>query len=160
MSQEKKLIAAIDPGLSGAIAIIEGDTAKTYDMPTYREKKKNWIDVPLLIEILKQLPKGTDIVIEAVHSMPRQGIASTFKFGRGFGILIGVCACLELNTIFVYPQTWKKYFKLSQNKEDSIALANKIFGKKIPKSKDGRAEALLLAYYYLKTMEEEDENNI
>ena len=40
--------------------------------------------------------------------MPKQGVASSFKFGDGFGSLKGLCVGLGLPFILVTPQRWKK----------------------------------------------------
>jgi Holliday junction resolvasome RuvABC endonuclease subunit len=48
------------------------------------------------------------VVIEKVHSMPGQGVASTFTFGQGFGQLQGVIAALGLQCIEVIPNKWMK----------------------------------------------------
>lgn len=47
-------------------------------------------------------------VLEEVHSMPRDGSASAFKFGRGFGRLEGILAATKARHTYATPQTWQK----------------------------------------------------
>lgn len=141
--------AGIDPGLKGAIALICSDGGTLlFDMPIYRKDKKNWIDVQSLFKILNAIRQECDsIYIEKVHSMPNQGVSSTFKFGKGFGILIGMCTALDFSVRLVTPQSWKKHFGIGRDKKQSIELANELFNVSIQSSKDGQAEALLIAEY-------------
>ena len=152
-------IIGIDPGLSGGIACIgnSGDVTLV-DIPTFYNKKKNWIDYKKLATLIRTLSNwgNNQVWIEDVHSMPKQGVASSFKFGRGFGILIGICAAFQFPIRFVSPQKWKRKFKLIKTtKEDSILMANSLYGKKIPLVNDGQAEALLIAHYGKLIYEEE-----
>lgn len=52
--------------------------------------------------------RAVKIVLEKVHSMPGQGVASTFTFGQGYGQLQGVVAALGLQFIEVIPNKWMK----------------------------------------------------
>jgi len=144
-------IIGIDPGLSGGIASVNNRRGViTHDIPTFYSKKKNWIDYEKLAPLIRSMTGwgNNEIWIENVHSMPKQGVASSFKFGRGFGILIGICAAYGLNINFVAPQVWKKKLGLIKStKEDSVNLANKLYKQNINVSDDGQAEALLIAHY-------------
>jgi len=46
--------------------------------------------------------------LEKVHSMPKQGVASTFTFGERFGKLKGTIEALYISYQLVTPQAWKK----------------------------------------------------
>ena len=52
--------------------------------------------------------KNCNVFIEKVHSMPGQGVASMFNFGKGYGIWIGILAALKISKTLVTPQEWKK----------------------------------------------------
>jgi uncharacterized protein YbjT (DUF2867 family) len=89
-------------------------------------------------------------LIERAGSMPKQGIASTFKYARAVGSLETVIACSDIPYSFVEPSTWKKFFGLRGKDEESarqkaiatFPAAHGLFGRK----KDHqRAEAALLA---------------
>ena len=143
----------IDPGMKGAWATIasKGDievmTFAHYDFAEDMNLiKEGWIDGS---------EKGIFCVLEKVHSMPGQGVASTFKFGEGYGYVKGV---LEANYIpyqEISPQTWKKEFHLiGKDKKASIEVCKKLFPKVNLKATersrvehDGMAESLLLAEY-------------
>ena len=82
-------IVAIDPGLKGAIAFTHPITAKPLPLAG---KELDLVAIAQWIEAAApQLA-----VIEKVGAMPKQGVASTFKFGKGYGGLLGVCAALQV----------------------------------------------------------------
>ena len=47
-------------------------------------------------------------MLENVHSMPKQGVASSFKFGRNFGNLEGLLTGSKIPFDYVTPQKWQK----------------------------------------------------
>ena len=79
--------------------------------------------------------------------MPKQGVASTFKFGQANGVLIGILAALHVPMHFITPCTWKKFYGLDANKEKSRLKALQLFPKSaafFAKKKDhNKAEASL-----------------
>jgi hypothetical protein len=93
------------------------------------------------------------VVLENIHSMPKQGVASSFSFGKGFGMWLGIIAAFKLPMELVSPQRWKKEIlvDMGQGKDASrfkaIALFPSIAEQLSRKKDDGRAEALLLAEY-------------
>ena len=148
-----KIIMGIDPGLTGAVTTIQYDTMtvlKSDDMPVL----VNQVCPYLLTEVISRHARSYNIikyVVEDVHSMPKQGVASTFKFGRSKGVIEGVLAGLHKRTSYVSPVTWKKYLDLTKKgKEASRTLATKMFRTDEHwhlKKHNGRAEAALIAYY-------------
>ncbi len=92
----KTILVACDPGLRGGIAAMFCEAGarprllRAERMPLMREKNgKDVVDARRLREIVE----GWDpdlCVIERVSSMPRQGVASTFKFGLSTGIARGL----------------------------------------------------------------------
>ncbi|MDF3917497.1 hypothetical protein P3W43_01365 [Salinicola salarius] len=112
------MIIGIDPGQKGGIAIMTEDrNACGYVMPLAGKE----IDGHELANYLRGLPDVL-VIIEKVHSMPKQGVASTFKFGMGFGIVIGVCEALGLPYRLVTPQAWKKAVLSGTAKDKSAAI--------------------------------------
>jgi len=92
-------------------------------------------------------------VIEKVGAMPGQGVSSVFSLGDSYGAARAVLATAGFELVQVHPATWKKYFKLTSDKELSRALATRMFPA-APlhlKKHDGRAEALLLARWLWET---------
>ena len=75
----------IDPGQSGGIAVVsETGTPWAVKMPETER------DIWEAIESWSghnDPEVSTHALIERVHAMPKQGVASTFKFGRSYGFL-------------------------------------------------------------------------
>jgi crossover junction endodeoxyribonuclease RuvC len=107
-----------------------------------------------LAQRIQQIKPGY-AMIELVSSMPKQGVASTFKFGRAFGTVLGVLAATGTPYHFVGPGRWKKHFRLSADKEQARALAVRLWpeaaGQFSLKKHHGRAEAALIARYAAET---------
>lgn len=140
-----KTYIGIDPGATGAIAVIAHDTVIVLDFEN-----------PGIVPYLKNLhPPQCKAVIEKVSAMPGQGVSSTFKFGVNFGTWIGRLEALRIPFDFVTPQKWKKTMFDSMPKADQKAMsvnrALRIFPQMVgllKRKKDhNRAEALLLAEY-------------
>ena len=117
-----KVIIGIDPGLNGAIAIIENfKVIDLFDMPVMTEgkKSKRQLNSALMVKILRDKIKNyeeTSVVVEQVNAMPGQGVTSMFNFGQSFGAIKGICAALQLPIYFVRPSKWKKHFDLINSK--------------------------------------------
>ena len=99
-------IIGIDPGLSGAIAILEDNKVlQIFDMPVMAEGKKNkrQLNSAQLANIIKENTQGSEekaVVVEQVNAMPGQGVTSMFNFGQTFGAIKGICAALNLPIFF------------------------------------------------------------
>lgn len=166
----------IDPGLDGAVAILNGESVQLFDSPAFktetrkkRKPKKN--DDPLpddekyfmairrdydikgMVEILAPyaMPGQSMAALESVHSMPEQGVASAFKFGCGLGIWQGILGALRIRYEMVPPQRWKKALMdgMGKNKDASMIVAQQLFPNAniVLRKHHGRADALLLAEY-------------
>ena len=157
------LYLGIDPGLTGALALVSNDgLLGVIDMPTAserhgKESRKRVCAHTLRDELLQMQHAHGKIrtaVIELVGPMPKQGVTSVYRFGYGNGQVEGVLAALCIPMEFVRPQTWKKALGLGADKAQSLALARA----KWPysdsfslKKHDGRAEAALLAEFGRRT---------
>ena len=103
------LIFGIDPGISGAISILENKKViEVFDMPTMIDGKKNkrQVNGSQVTNIIKErLNDGKEIivVVEHVNAMPGQGVTSMFNFGQSFGVIKGICSALSLPIYFVRP---------------------------------------------------------
>jgi len=155
-------IIGIDPGLSGAIAILENKKVlNIFDMPVMSEGKKNkrQLNSALLVSLLKEnigQSEEVSIVVEQVNAMPGQGVTSMFNFGQTFGAIKGVCAALELPIFFVRPSKWKKYFELiNSSKDSSRTKAIEMYpmlSKQLAKKKDvNKSDAILIARFFSET---------
>ena len=110
----------IDPGLGGAIAIIGPDGTWVYRMPTrarcrYRGTRVYWPEFADLLRGVSGLPDFA--VIEAQHSMPGQGVASTFSFGAAYEGCVAVLDVLLVPYEQVAPRDWQKVFGIHKIKE-------------------------------------------
>src|SRR5690606_30071271 len=112
----------IDPGLSGALAAIDDDGKyiDCIDMPVITISKvtlevngsaiKQWID---------QFTDIKCVAIERVNTMPMQGVSSQGKLMHSLGMVRGVAHGVGLVVKMIRSQEWKKFYKISANKEIS-----------------------------------------
>lgn len=144
-------VIGIDPGLTGAIAVIGDGRATVVDMPVIETSRtatvKRSVDAHALAEILA--PLRGEVWLERVNAFPGQGVASMFSLGQSFGVVLGVAAGLRLPVQLVNPADWKRHFKLDKDKALARALASRLYPEvSLARVKDhGRAEALLIARY-------------
>lgn len=142
------IILGIDPGVSGAVAFYFPmvNRLAVDDVPV-AGGEINGYELARLI----RMHRPTMAVIEAVHAMPKQGVSSSFNFGRSYGEVRGVVSACEIPMHFVTPQKWKRHFSLSADKDESRVRAIRMFPNTADsfklKKHDGRAEAALLALY-------------
>ena len=156
------IIIGIDPGISGAISILENKKIlEVYDTPTMIDGKKNkrQINSAQVTNIIKErLKDGKEVivVVEHVNAMPGQGVTSMFNFGQSFGVIKGICAALGLPIYFVRPSKWKKHFNLIKTNKDAsrtkVIEAYPEISSKLHRKKDSnRADAILIALYFQDT---------
>lgn len=145
---QRRCVLGIDPGASGGVAFFlpdRPDLIGVHDMPAVAGD----VDAAELARLVAEMAPDF-AVIEAVHAMPKQGVSSSFRFGRAYGTALGVLAALRVPTHLVTPQRWKKHFGLSAEKERSRALAIRLWpaSRHFARKKDtDRAEAALIARY-------------
>lgn len=157
----------IDPGLDGAVCVIQDDGAEKlhvglFDTPTLNVGRgkvtKRDYAIPGMVALLEPAGGGRfggrcSVALEAVHSMPGQGVASTFTFGKGFGVWLGILGALGLPYDLVPPQRWKASLMngMGLDKDASRLRALQLYPQladELKRKKDnGRADALLLAEY-------------
>ena len=144
------LTLAIDPGLTGALAVLDGDgqLEALADLPIIRDRSLAWVDGGDLQTLIRDALAGRQCraVVERVSSMPRQGVASSFAFGVGFGSVLGVLQALHLPIELITPAVWKRALGLTCDKRASLDRARWLFPTadlRLQKH-DGRAEAALL----------------
>jgi crossover junction endodeoxyribonuclease RuvC len=143
------IFAAIDPGaVSAAIAVFENAT------PIHVNDLRITGSLPDSVSLAQALTdlEVKHVVIENVHAMPKQGLASTFRFGMGTGIIHGVCGALRLPMTLVTPCHWKAFHGLNSEKEKARVLALRKwpeFNAMLERKKDiNRAEALLIGDWF------------
>ena len=147
----------IDPGNNGGICIIKNtenflpEIIFSLRMPVVSIYGKKIIDTLKIHSALSQF-KIDVAIIEKVHAMPRQGVTSSFQFGRSFGAIETLAYLLSQRVDYVAPVVWKKYLGVGSSKKDSLDMARLKFGENEiwnKKTNDGIAEASLLVLYWL-----------
>ena len=144
-------VLGIDPGKTGAIAIVSDDCEllDVVDMPDaagsalgaqIRQLTDDWAPLDL-----------TAAWVEQVASRPGQGVRSVFTFGMGYGSILGALGALGIPVHHVTPATWKKSQRVTADKDRSRQRATELWPGQASwfarKKDDGRAEAALIARY-------------
>lgn len=148
------MIVGIDPGFSGAIAMIDsqGAIVELFDMPILMVGKRRELD-EVVINSFFASQDIKHIYIEKAQSMPAQGVASTFRYGASYGILRGICVGQGIPYTLVHPKTWKKETMrdMQKGKEASIVRVGQLYPAfKLTRKKDhGKADSILLALFGL-----------
>lgn len=141
-------IVGIDPGLGGAIALLNGGMLWAMaDMPVLDKR----VQTNPLAEILRGFQPDV-VVLEDIAAMPRGSIAS-FSLGYTMGVCVATIQGLSLPLVRMRPNEWKKYQGLiGKEKEASRLLAMERwphFLDSFRRKKDcDRAEAALIADAY------------
>ena len=155
-------IIGIDPGLNGAIAVLQNNKViEIHDVPVMTDGKKNkrQLNSAQLVKLLKdsfQDEANTVVVVEQVNAMPGQGVTSMFNFGQTFGAIKGICAALGLPIFFVRPSKWKKHFELINSSKDSsrtkaIEMYPSLSDDLARKKDVNKSDAILIARFYSET---------
>src|SRR5262249_46648624 len=150
----------IDPGIHGGLAIVElvdgaaPQLIDAIDIPIIGTGPKMRVNVLAIADWLRR-HQPDHCAIERAGSMPKQGVASTFKFGRATGALEAVVALLEIPLTIVEPSVWKRQHGLyGADKETSRQRALQLFPAAAAllarKMDHGRAEAALIALMPIK----------
>jgi hypothetical protein len=147
----KTTYCGIDPGISGAIALIDSDGLLIYaeDLPVVDGR----LSSSLLDQWFEDLAPITPdwVYIEQVHSMPKMGVRSMFTFGHTLGVIEGVVGARRLRSQLVTPTQWKRHMGVTSDKDTSRARALELWpdqADRFRRKKDAdRAEAALIAEY-------------
>lgn len=147
MRDQTEAFIGIDPGASGAVALIGDDVALVEDWPgdpvAAADLLRSW-----LVQYNVKL-----CALERVASRPGQGVSSVFRFGENFGCWQGVLAALSIPYVMPTPQAWQKGLIVPSDGPDTkaraLAVARRLFpSTDLSRKKDhGRADALLLAHH-------------
>ena len=102
-------IIGIDPGMNGAIAWTHEEGMQVEKMPDTIQGV--WFLIQHIVNDIPMIDRHRRTVrayIEQVHSMPGQGVASSFKFGNGFGHLEMALTAANVPFERVTPGKWQK----------------------------------------------------
>lgn len=98
-----KWYCGVDIGGNGAIAFVNKDCTKYFDLRFNPNEEKDLIN-----ELYNYKDDIVMCVVEQVHSMPGQGVSSSFKFGNNAGWWRGVLMSLNIPFEYATPQKWQK----------------------------------------------------
>lgn len=154
----KMIVAGIDPGKTGALAILYPDNSvEFFDVPRVKLKNK---DVPAYADWQTTWSTALSLAgveyawLEDVAARPGQGVSSMFKFGRtlGFAHAIVLGTRPRPAVQFTTPAQWKAKLGLlnsskGASREKAVNLFPGVESRLTRVKDDGRAEALLIAHY-------------
>ena len=126
-------ILGCDPGIHGALALVDiVDGAPPWlidvpDVPVIGTGAKERVNTMLVRDWLAHHTPD-HALIERAGSMPKQGVASTFKYARAVGSLETVVACSDIPYSIIEPAVWKKLHHLpGKDKEAARQRALPLF---------------------------------
>lgn len=157
----RTMIIGIDPGLTGAVAVIDPDGMLTgvWDAPVLKGRtgKTDFLlgTMATLIRDLTDAAAEADlsvhVALERVGTRPGESASGAFKFGTGWGMWQGIAATLNLPLTLITPQTWQKFMLPGMNKGNkdvSRLRAMQLWPTRSEwfklKKHDGRAEAAMI----------------
>jgi hypothetical protein len=146
-------IVGIDPGVTGAIALIHHGEASVYDMP----RGADGIDGALLYRLLMQW-QPDEVNVERTHAMPKNGSKAAYSQGDSNGAIRTAVHLAKVPLVWILPRQWQSYFGLfgggfseTERKNRSRWRAQELFptvADQLNRVKDhNRAEALLICEY-------------
>lgn len=164
-----KTYIGIDPGSKGYIVCLDSEGGFFESLPIEDSTQQ---DIATFLNNANYDNKAV-CVMEDVHAMPGQGVASTFAFGRNTGFLFGLLVAFKIPYTLVSPQKWQKAMwiaadhvtttatdkngntkKVVMPKPTSINAATRLFpdvdlrkNRGCKKPHDGKCDALLMALY-------------
>lgn len=158
-----KFYVGIDPGINGGLACLDhaGNIRKITVMPVIKVGTKNKLDSRYIIAWFKKCFTEEEIRIVAIEEqrpMHKQGLTSTFSIGRGYGILEGIVAALDLPYEIIRPVDWQREmfrgFPKGKTKDLSVRVAQQLYPKQNFKRSsrctnihDGMTDAVLISEY-------------
>lgn len=150
-------ILGVDPGCYGALACMEGGRIlSVHDMPILKVRRgksdKAEVDGHSLRDLV-QAAQANILIVEQVGGMTGQSASAAFNFGRAAGAVEYTGTALGLRVERVAPITWKKALKINPGKDGSRFAAMRLWPAMAHlfsrKKDDGRAEAALIAHWFM-----------
>ncbi len=136
----------IDPGVEGYLCLVDKtdqEAIRWWPIPVRdgdRAGEGDDQDDEALASILRDIGPSLDVlVVEEQQGFPgsgprcpnprcrkpqnMQGVASTFKTGRNYGVILGLAKAFKLPLKTVHPSEWKPVWGLTADKTMSVAKA-------------------------------------
>ena len=154
------LIAGIDPGVNGAIAVLDSENPDSVALLNLKKTTinniHNWLHSQLRF-------RGSEIWVEDIHSMYGMSAKSNFSFGRNLGMVTTIAEIIKvMPPKTVTPKIWQKYIGVTAKGKAIKKQVAKIAQYLYPQAElhgkrggllDGRSDALMIAYYGLHNKE-------
>jgi hypothetical protein len=145
--EEQTLIIGVDPGQSGGAAWYRNGIHHAIPFKDLTETE--------ILELFEGLGRNSFAYIEQVHSMPGQGVSSTFKFGQHYGMLRMALIAAGIGFETVAPGVWQRSLsclsggdkKVTRAKAQEMFPSVHIIGRGDKSPTHGDADALLIAEY-------------
>jgi len=152
------IVLGIDPGISGALALVERDGRGTLKvlriepLPLWSEqtktgKTRRYLDLPPLLELLASM-EADCIVCERMIAAPGISGSTAFSMGATMGVLQAALRAHGARHKLVVSSVWKRALDCPPDKEAARLFAGRLFGSDDfwPLKKDhNKAEAALIA---------------
>ena len=139
----------IDPGQSGGATLLDC-SGQIVDCFAFTKKTDHDIS-----EWLREMTEDIDCTccIEKVSSMPGQGVASSFKFGRSFGFLQGLLVAHKIPFELVTPGKWQRKLGCLSKGDKNVtkSKAQQLYPKRA-KITHAIADSILIARYCFETV--------
>lgn len=156
-------IIGIDPGVSGAIAILthELELKHVYDMPTVElavgKGKRRWVDQFRLAVLLVGEKEASHAFIEDITPRAPDGRLAIAVLFHSIGVVDGVLATLGIPTTSIAPRVWQAGLRVPKGKDGSLLRASELMPKGaqswFTKGEHGRSDAALIAYWGVRSLQ-------
>lgn len=105
--QHGRAIVGIDPGTTGAIAVLGYPGTVAMPMPKFASDAWRLAD-----RLAQQLDSSPVVFVEKVHGGPAMNSRTAFVFGRSYGIALMIAHRLSEDVRMVTPSTWQNELNL------------------------------------------------
>ena len=167
------IVAGVDPGLRGGIAVAEllkgegglvlSRVIDVWDMPTTKDVDGKPCPDPRLLHADLRAHAPDLVVLEWPHARERardRSPATEWRFAVSCGTALAACQLLSPDPCVVLcsPAAWKRAMRLSADKALSLSAARELVTPDQAKAwfarkgDDGRAEALLLIEHFRRNL--------
>lgn len=130
----------IDPGLNGGLAVVDSASPQHVElliMPTIGGKDYD-------IQAIKRFVVNQHLslaLVEQQIALPGQGLSSTLQTGKGFGILLGLLAGLEVPHQVIPAKLWQRKMFTGVSAKLDTKVKSEIIAKRLfPKADFRRSE--------------------
>lgn len=151
-------VIGIDPGLSGALAVVSGVTGSltveaVHDLPTYAEKTstgkvRRHIDPVALAELISDIGPVDRVQCERMIAPPGVSGMAAFSMGATMATIAATLRMARVPYRLVTSNVWKRALDAPADKEAARLYAGRLFqsSEHWQRKKDhNRAEAALIA---------------